>query len=35
MSFTSLADTSITPITLPPPGLTAVKLIDLINIGVA
>jgi hypothetical protein len=35
MSFTHLADNSITPITSPPPGDVATRLIDLIETGVA
>ena len=33
-SFTHLADTSISPITLPPPGLVACSLMFLIYTGV-
>ena len=35
ISFIHLADNSITPNTLPPPGFVAWSLIDLINLGVA
>ena len=35
MSFTHLADSSMTPITSPPPGDVATRLIDLIETGVA
>ena len=35
MSLIHLADTSITPITLPPPAFVAWSLIDLINFGEA